>query len=330
MSTVTRPNITPDAIFQLAQGFMASKLFLVAGELNLFEQLANGPRSGDQLAAALGLPVRSVGVVANAMVALGMLRLEDGRYRNGDIAQTFLAGHGPADMRPLLRFFNQLTYPNWSRLETAVRSDGQKEKILDFSAEEQAVFSAGVEAATTGGAVALAATYDFGRHARLLDVGGGTGSFLRIIGQHHPLLDLALFEVPHVAALARSRFSPNEADRIATIEGDALHDVIPTGFDALLLSHVLHCFSVEENRRLLQRLCDAVNSGGRLLIVEFFLDETKTSPVPCALMSAEFLLNTNGIAYSASEIRRFAEPCGWRFIEHRPLAGPVSLMVLEK
>src|SRR5439155_9830044 len=98
------------------------------------------------------------------MVALGMLTLENGRYRNSEVAQTFLAGRGPADMRPLLTFWNRLSYPAWGRLGDSVRTDGKKDTILDFSAEEQAVFSAGVEAASAGGAMALAAGYDFNRH----------------------------------------------------------------------------------------------------------------------------------------------------------------------
>jgi hypothetical protein len=60
------PSVTPDAIFQLAQGFMASKLLFTAGEIDLFAQLADGPKSQADLAAGLELPVRSVGVVANA------------------------------------------------------------------------------------------------------------------------------------------------------------------------------------------------------------------------------------------------------------------------
>jgi hypothetical protein len=109
-----------------------------------------------------------------------------------------------------------------------------------------------------------------------------------------------------------------------------LKGALPSGFDATLLAHVAHCLDVEENRVALKRAYEAATAGGRLLIVEFFLAEEKTAPLPCTLMSGEFLINTNGIAYSTTEIRRFAEQQGWRFLEHRPLAGPVSLMVLEK
>lgn len=330
MTTVTAPTTTPESIFQLAQGYMASKLLFVAGEIGLFEQLADGPKSAAEVAANLRLPVRSVGVVANAMVALGMLTLEDDRYRNSDTAQAFLTGRGPADMRPLLSLFNRLSYPRWNDLGNAVRRDGKKDVILDFTQEEQAIFSAGVEAASSGHAMALAASYDFRRHRAVLDIGGGTGSFLKIIGRQHPHLELTLFELPRTASYARSRLTPNDLMRIKIVEGDVLKERLPTGFDVMLLSHVVHCFSLDESRAVLERAHNAASAGARLLVVEFFLDDTKTAPVAGTLISAEFLMQTNGISYSTTEIRRLAELIGWRFVEHRPLVGPVSLMVLEK
>lgn len=57
---------------------------------------------------------------------------------------------------------------------------------------------------------------------------------------------------------------------------------------------------------------------------------TRTSPVMPALMSGEFLIQTLGRSYSAAEVRDWLAPSGWRFLEHRPLAGAVSLVVGEK
>ena len=47
-----------------------------------------------------------------------------------------------------------------------------------------------------GSAVALAGSYEFGRHRRLLDLGGGTGSFLVPILERHPEIECGLFELP--------------------------------------------------------------------------------------------------------------------------------------
>lgn len=323
------PSVTPDAIFQLAQGFMASKMFFAAGEIDLFAQLADGPKSQADLAAGLKLPVRSVGVVANAMVALGMLTLDGGRYANTEVAQVFLTGRGP-DMRPLVRFWNRLSYPAWNGLVESVKKDGKKEEVFNFSAEQQAIFSAGVEVASAGGAMALAASYDFSSRRRVLDIGGGTGSFLKIIHHAHPGVGLTLFELPAAAAYARSRFSAEDAAAITIAEGDMLKDAVPGDYDVLLMAHLLHCCNVEENLGLLRRAHAAAPKGAQVLVVDFLLNETKTGPVPCTLMSGEFLTHTSGISYSAAEVRAWGEQTGWRFVEHRPLAGPVSLVVLEK
>lgn len=44
------------------------------------------------------------------MVALGFVEGEADRYSNGPVAATFLSGQTPADLRPLLRFWNEIVY----------------------------------------------------------------------------------------------------------------------------------------------------------------------------------------------------------------------------
>src|SRR5687768_8471320 len=108
---------TPDRIFELARGFMASKLLFVANEVGLFERLADGPLTLDALAEGCGLPRRTARIAADAMVALGLVERDGNEYRNGAAAAAFLSGRGAADLRPLLRFWNRLSYPTWVGLE---------------------------------------------------------------------------------------------------------------------------------------------------------------------------------------------------------------------
>jgi O-methyltransferase/methyltransferase family protein len=306
-------------------------MLFAAGEIDLFAQFGDGPMAVDDVAARLGLPVRSVRVVADAMVAVGLLRLDGSRYANTEVAQTFLAGRSPSDFRPLLKFWDRISYPAWQRLAEAVRNDGKKgDKLYDLTGEESAIFSAGVEAATTAGARALAASYEFGRHKRLLDLGGGTGSFIKIVQQQHPHVEGTLFELATTAANARAWFTGDQAWRITVVEGDLLRDAFPTGHDAILLAHVLHGFDEAQNVDLLKRAHDAAAEDGRLLLVDFFLNQTRTGPVMAALMSGEFLIQTQGRSYSVEEVREWLDGTGWRFAEHRPLAGAVSLVIAER
>ena len=56
---------------------------------------------------------------------------------------------------------------------------------------------------SAGAATALAESYDFGQHRRVLDVGGGTGSFLISILRRYTGVQGTLFELPGEHALSR-------------------------------------------------------------------------------------------------------------------------------
>src|SRR5215208_5126925 len=199
-------DVTPEPIFQIASGFMAAKHLFVANAVGLFEQLADGPATVDELAERTGIARRRLRILADAMVALGLLAREGDRYQNGAVAATFLSGATLADLRPFLRFWDRLSFPTWTNFEAAVRT-GEGQSTLSLPAEEQRIFSEGVEAIQAGPAQALPDAYDFSRHRRLLDVGGGTGSWLSAILRRHPNLQATLFELPAAAALARERLS---------------------------------------------------------------------------------------------------------------------------
>src|ERR1700674_4842424 len=163
-------DVTPDPIMQIALGFMAAKHLFVANAIGVFEKLAGGPATLDELAAKCGIPRRTLGISADAMVSLGLLEREGNRLRNSAAAAAFLSGSPGPDLRPMLRFFDFISYGLWTNLENAVRTGEGQRQFGGFSEEQQQIFSAGVEAFTAGGAAALAANYDFGRHRRVLDV----------------------------------------------------------------------------------------------------------------------------------------------------------------
>lgn len=166
-------DVTPDLILQVANGFMAAKHLFVANEIGLFEALADSPATLDDLAQRTGIPRRTLRILADAMVALGFVERQGDLYRNSVVASTFLSGRTTADLRPALRYWNRLNYHRWTKLEEAVRTDQAVLGEFAFTAEEQPLYTEGVEAITAGTARALAMTYDCSRHRRILDLGGG-------------------------------------------------------------------------------------------------------------------------------------------------------------
>jgi SAM-dependent methyltransferase len=324
-------DLSPEPIFQIASGYMAAKHLLVAVEIGLFEALKTGPMTVDELAQRTNIPRRTLRIITDAMVALGVIERTGDRYHNGPTASTFLSGSDGPDLRPFLRLLNRVSYPRWIRLEDAVRTDRIIFGESGFTKEERRLYSAGVEAVTAGTAQALAASYDFAPHRRILDLGGGTGSFLLAILTRYQNLQCTLYDLPQVTAAARECINSNPLGAaIQVIAGDFFHDSIPEGHDAVIIANIVHCFATDRVMHLLRRVRNHVPPEARLLLVDFWTDKTHTQPVFAALMAGEFLLTPGGgDVYSVDEAQQWLHDAGWKVVTHTPLAGPASLIVGE-
>ena len=317
-------DITPDPIMRIALGFMAAKHLFVASAIGLFERLAGGPATLDELATNCGVPRRTLGISVDAM--------RDGeRYHNSAAAAAFLAGTPGPDLRPLLCVLDRISYGLWMNLEAAVRAGEGQRQFGSFSAEQQEIFSAGVEASSAASAVALAANYDFGRHRRVLDIAGGTGSFLIPILRRYPALQATLFELPGASAVARQRLaSEPEGARVSVVEGDFFTDPLLDGHDVLIVANTVHVLSVAHNLDLLKAIRAGVEADARLLLVDMWMDPTHTQPPAAPLMSGEFLvMSGEGQAYGEEQADAWLGQTGWRKLERRPLAGPASVIIAE-
>jgi hypothetical protein len=98
-----------------------------------------------------------------------------------------------------------------------------------------------------------------------------------------------------------------------------------------LLANVVHVFTPEHNRDLLEPVHASAPTGARLLLVDFWTNPTHTQPVFAALMAGEWLMGRGeGDVYSEDGIRDLLSAAGWMMVGRRPLTGPASLVVAER
>src|SRR6058998_1003799 len=115
--------VTPDAIMQLGFGFWGSKTLLSAIELGVFSELADaGGLDGEALRERLGLHPRSAADFFDALVALGMLEREDGRYANTPATELFLDRAKPSYLGGILEMASARLYGFWGSLTEGLRT----------------------------------------------------------------------------------------------------------------------------------------------------------------------------------------------------------------
>ncbi|MEJ7796713.1 MAG: methyltransferase [Nocardioides sp.] len=224
----------------------------------------------------------------------------------------------------------------WSPPTSWARPDGggrglppPPSEIFDLDEGLQEIASAGIEAVLAGPARALPQVHDFTAHSRLLDIGGGTGSWAIAIAQQNPHLQATIFELPAVVGFANERIAAAGLQaRVDAVVGDAMSGSLPEGYDVLLAANLLHYWSPDQVQAFLQRARASVAAGTTLLLADFWTDPTHTQPVHAALMAGEFAVHLeHGDVYSVEVIQASLTGAGWTFREHASLAGPQSVIV---
>lgn len=330
---------SPDALFQLAQGFMASKTFLAAVDLELFTVLAQGPLDAEGVRAGLGLHPRGVRDFLDTLVALGVLEREDGRYRNTPTTAAYLDRTRPGYVGGFFTMLNRRLWPYWGRLDDALRTGEPQNEVRDaggapfFEAmyAEPARLQLFLESMTgisLPSAQALAERLPWERWSTVADVGCAQGGVPVTLAMRHPHLRAIGFDLPVVEPIFRAYAAANEVeDRVDFVPGSFFTDPLPRA-DVIVMGHILHDWNLEEKRQLVKKAYDALPEGGALVVYDAMIDDDRRQHVPGLLISLTMLIETpGGFDYTHADGVGWLRDTGFRDVRAEPLAGIDSMVV---
>jgi hypothetical protein len=191
--------------------------------------------------------------------------------------------------------------------------------------EEASMFSEAMVGIHGAEPAAVAAAYDFSSLTTIVDVGGATGHLLTTILNNYPGTRGILFDLPHVVrdapALIQSR---GLADHV-TIEAGDFFEGVPSAGDVYLLSHIIHDWSEEQCLAILGNCRRAMNSGGRILIIEMVLPAGDT-PHPGKMLDMMMLVGPGGQERTEQEYGALLGKAGLRLTRVVPTESPVSVV----
>lgn len=122
-----------------------------------------------------------------------------------------------------------------------------------------------------------------------------------------------MFDLPPVCEIASTKIAAaGYEDRIAVTPGDFLADPEPpAGHDVVLLSMIMHDWTLEQDLAILRKCSAALPPGGRIVISELLVNDEKTGPPAAALMSLNMLVETVGRNYTAAEYGQWLHDTGF-------------------
>ena len=327
LSALSFPRTDPTPIFDAFRGNYSTELLTAAVvHFQIFEQLADGPRSFEALRTQCGLAERGAAVLFTALRALNLLT----RNANGELQLTEQARE---HLIPGAHFDVS------GYIGLAADSAGVKDMIERLCTNTPAgakdatkgaafIYREGIESAMETEASArhltmmlagrarncapsLAHGVSLGEARQLLDIGGGTGIYSIACLQKNAQLRAVVWDRPEVLKIAAQMARDyGVSERLKCSVGDMFIDAIPAGCDVILLSNVLHDWDVPQCRVLLARCAAALPAGGRVLIHDVFLNDDMDGPLPVALYSGALFHLTEGRAYSAAEYRVWLSEVG--------------------
>lgn len=283
MSTHNPPHSSsgvPSAVMlmQMATGEVVAQLIAVTATLGIADHLAEGPKSSEHLAQAVGAHPRALYRVLRALASLGVFAEDsEGRFGLTPLAEP-LCTQAPDSMHARVSFAGQEWWWRvWGNLLYSVQTNQPAfphvygVPVFDYfqqHAEAAAVFHAGMAQVTGPEAAAVVAAYDFSGITTLTDIGGGQGALMTAILKAYPQARGQLFEVPSALAGARQVLATaGLTDRCELIPGDFFSSV-PAGGEIYMLKDIIHDWDDEHALTLLKNCRQAMTPAARLLVIE--------------------------------------------------------------
>lgn len=305
---VCQPTGTAElAMLDVYMPMMKSSAIISAGRLGLFEALAKGPLSVQQLAGNIQSSRKGTATLADFLITLGYLEKQGELLANTASTQRWFTSLGQVDYTPGLLWTHE-AWPMMGGLAEAVRSGHPEKTLWDTMVEHShlgELFSSYMAAfASDLGPDLLKHIPVSPEQHRLLDLGGSHGLHAIRFCRHYAQLNAVIVDLPSALSETGATIAKEQlAERIRLIPGDLQEMDWGKQHDLVFYLSVAHNHTAEENRQIIGRIGKALGRGGMLVIHEYLAE------APLDALDAAFRLTL--LVETGTQTYRYEDYCSW-------------------
>ncbi len=319
----------------LLKGYQSTAFIYVAAKLGLADILHHDPCDSSKLASTLGAHPFSLHRFLRALVVFGLCREEnDGQFSLTELG-LLLRSDVPGSMRAMAIICGEEYYHAWGGLlHTVMTGKTAFEHVFGMSQWEHrqknpelsSQFDKDLRQETALIAHSIVKKYDFSIFDTIADIGGGSGALLAAILKASPKSTGILFDKQHVIEEAHEYLAAQGViERCKLVSGDFFYSVCKRA-DIYVMKSVIHDWDDEKSSLILANCRAALNSDGRLLLIERIMPKFVIDDPSTILVDIQMITITGGRERSEDEYCELLKAAGFIMTKIIPAIAPFFLI----
>ncbi|MET9256561.1 methyltransferase [Streptomyces sp. NPDC048182] len=332
-SSGTQTGPTSDRIMRMINGYWATGVLGTAASYDLFTHLEDGAGTAGELARRAGIAVRGAQALLDGLVALELIELSGGRYRNTPEASAFLVAGRPMS----LAAFAQVKMGHLGSLAAlpdVVRTGGPvtdaEVEVADNPHWENLVQAIAAQAVPVAHTVADALRLADAGKVSILDIGGGSGICSALWLALNPDAHATQVDWAPVNQIARRLLADQGVgSRVEHVDGDFHTADFGNGeHDIVMYSNIAHQEAPEDNQAVFTRIRRALRPGGTLVVSDYITDDDRSGPPFALTFSSEMLLKSrHGASWRRGDYEAWLTAAGFTDIRYLDTPSPTTVVL---
>ncbi len=312
----------------LFRQFREARVLHTAIKLRLFDFIKEGA-TAEEISSLAKTDQRATTFVLNALVGLEVLSKNKGMFHHTELSRQYLVRDG--DNTKYYGFLHSADgWDNWNDLPEIVKTGALPDRTRGFdNSARYRAFILAMHDHQKDQATDVVRELPVKSGMKILDCGGGPGTYARAFADTYPDCEVSLFDLPDAINIAKEIHG--EDAPIQYISGDFFVNDLGGPYDLIFLSNIIHSWSFEENKQLFHRLSNVLNPEGKLIVRDRFLNEDHSGP-PAAIMFSLHMLVSNlvGRCYTVSEVKDWMRAASIYHTKYESLAENTEIVSGEK